>query len=430
MHSILSLYAAGVIALGTTTSAFAGPAVFSDLGFEQARTSNIESGGILVVKMTAEWCGPCKMMDRTTWVDDNVIAWFDQHGTAIAVDVDEHSKVSESLSVRAMPTMIAFQAGKEIDRVVGYQAAEELLVWLNGMKDGITGEERVQSELAALKQRGEAGDMQARLDYAQQLTELGRHEESLVEFVWLWNNMLDESPSMAGVRLSFMLGSIERLISEYPQAGVRFRKIRDDLVPYTNLQNDKFDRSRFNDWLRLTEMFQEDDVVRKWFDDAIAAGIFEQTESIPAVVRGFAPRLFEYGFYKEAAQLINDPVARIERDIESLAQLRDKSGPYAEFPDEYIGTLTAYQQDDLIKEASLWAAALLMVERDEEALRISSRVTKALGNEFEVQVRRAFLNQAIELGSVRSYHERWVKEHLDGEDDQAELLKQVQGLLE
>src|SRR6476659_3119569 len=103
------------------------PALFSDLEFATALERATAERKILLVDATAAWCGPCQMMDRTTWVDPAVIAWLHDRTLAIQIDVDAEKEVARQLRIEAMPTIIAFIEGKEFDRVVGAKKPKDLL---------------------------------------------------------------------------------------------------------------------------------------------------------------------------------------------------------------------------------------------------------------------------------------------------------------
>ncbi|MEM7228349.1 MAG: thioredoxin family protein [Planctomycetota bacterium] len=130
---VLFLVVIIVLAMRAGVSRATSETVLQDIAFDAALATNTTDGKVLVVKATASWCGPCKEMDRTTWVDANVHTWFDANGTAITVDVDDEAETAARLRVQAMPTMIAFRSGQEVDRAVGYMDGRELLRWLDGV---------------------------------------------------------------------------------------------------------------------------------------------------------------------------------------------------------------------------------------------------------------------------------------------------------
>ncbi|RMH29485.1 MAG: thioredoxin, partial [Planctomycetota bacterium] len=122
------------------------PPVFSDLSYEGAIAAAREQGRLLIVDGTAEWCGPCNQMDATTWVDPRVVEWLGKRAVAVQVDVDAEPDTAQALGINAMPTVIAFRDGAEIDRFVGYRAADDVLEWLNLVSEG-------RSMLDVLKER-------------------------------------------------------------------------------------------------------------------------------------------------------------------------------------------------------------------------------------------------------------------------------------
>jgi thiol:disulfide interchange protein len=78
------------------------PPVFKQASFKDALAETVGTDKILIVKGTAEWCGPCKQMDRTTWRDQKVVQWVKDNGLAIQVDVEpqdprdaDHDRVPE-----------------------------------------------------------------------------------------------------------------------------------------------------------------------------------------------------------------------------------------------------------------------------------------------------------------------------------------------
>jgi len=82
-----------------------------DAKIEEAKST----GKIVVVDFTATWCGPCRLMapifTELSKKFSNLIF--------LKVDVDEVQDVTAKWEVRAMPTFIFIQNGKQIDKIIG-----------------------------------------------------------------------------------------------------------------------------------------------------------------------------------------------------------------------------------------------------------------------------------------------------------------------
>jgi thiol-disulfide isomerase/thioredoxin len=109
-------------AVETTAGNVSAPQVFQRLEFGAARERALAERKLLLVDATAEWCGPCKMMDRTTWVDKDVVAWVRDHAIALQIDVDAEKAFAQEFRITAMPTIIAFVDDTEFDRGRGEEA--------------------------------------------------------------------------------------------------------------------------------------------------------------------------------------------------------------------------------------------------------------------------------------------------------------------
>lgn len=119
------------LGLGGCDGAVPTPAIFAGSTYADALKANASDGKILIVKATAEWCPPCKQMNRDTFTDQSVIDWINAHGVAIQLDTDENPSIAGELGVQTIPTLIVFRGGKEIARASGYQGAGEFVSWLD-----------------------------------------------------------------------------------------------------------------------------------------------------------------------------------------------------------------------------------------------------------------------------------------------------------
>ena len=77
-----------------------------------------------VLRFTASWCGPCKMLARNLEeVNTNV--------PIEVVDIDVNTEAAMDYGVRGVPTLIMLNGNTEMKRLVGMQSLKQLEDWLN-----------------------------------------------------------------------------------------------------------------------------------------------------------------------------------------------------------------------------------------------------------------------------------------------------------
>ncbi len=79
----------------------------------------------------ASWCGPCKMMARTTFKDAEVGEFFNANFINVKMDMEKHpegTRLSNDLYLTAYPTMYFLNySEKPIYKTLGYLKAKKLI---------------------------------------------------------------------------------------------------------------------------------------------------------------------------------------------------------------------------------------------------------------------------------------------------------------
>ena len=70
----------------------------------------------VVVDFWAPWCGPCRMLAPTI---EKLAGEYEGKVKVGKMNTDENQDTPGSLRISAIPTVLVFQDGKEVDRLVG-----------------------------------------------------------------------------------------------------------------------------------------------------------------------------------------------------------------------------------------------------------------------------------------------------------------------
>lgn len=117
---------------------------FLNEGYEQALLKAKQENKPVFVDFFATWCGPCKQLEKTVFIDPEVKAYYDKHFVCVRVDVDKEPKLAQKYRVQSIPTLIFLNSkGKEIRRVTSLVSKERFL----HMGQEITGERPTYPEL-------------------------------------------------------------------------------------------------------------------------------------------------------------------------------------------------------------------------------------------------------------------------------------------
>jgi thiol-disulfide isomerase/thioredoxin len=127
----------------------------------------------LLVTFYTDWCGWCRKLERTTFVDPGFVGLV-RFAVPVRLNGDREKGLAALLRVSSYPTSVLLnRRGKEIGRIVGYRPPEEFSGLLSSLL-------AVREPLAAARAAADAhpADADALYDYADALLAVGQYEEA------------------------------------------------------------------------------------------------------------------------------------------------------------------------------------------------------------------------------------------------------------
>ena len=90
----------------------------SEITKDEFQSKVLDSEGTVLVKFGAEWCGPCKMMDKSLeQLEESVI---------YKIDVDKEIDLMNEYKVRGVPTLLKFVDGQLEKTHIGVLSLKQL----------------------------------------------------------------------------------------------------------------------------------------------------------------------------------------------------------------------------------------------------------------------------------------------------------------
>ena len=94
--------------------------------YETAQKIALSTNRFLLVDFFANWCGPCKEMDKNSWSNEEV-KLLTQDFVLLKVDIDFNKDLANKYSVSSIPNIFILDGnGKKLISFLGYQSPGEL----------------------------------------------------------------------------------------------------------------------------------------------------------------------------------------------------------------------------------------------------------------------------------------------------------------
>jgi thiol-disulfide isomerase/thioredoxin len=333
---------------------------FQELTFDQALAAAKRDNKVVMIDYFTTWCGPCKKLDRTTWTDAEVIAWLREKTIALKIDAEKEVELARKHNIAGYPTMIFLKSdGSEVGRLVGYKSAKRFLSEANDALGGKTGVARAKDDLV-----GHEKDPMARSQYARELTQAGRYEEALAEYLWCFDEGAKAFPSYSGVRVSFLLSDIVQLGQRYPPA-IKALEDRRDAAESRLLGESGGSDEDASDAVALNRDLGSPQRTLALYD------ALKKTKPLSARMRHSFSRellgpLVDARRYQDAVELFDDPRGYVTWQIK-IHRARPKLDQDDESLKAMLAQLEEDQVNELVSECGRVYEALLGIGKPEKA---------------------------------------------------------------
>jgi thioredoxin 1 len=89
----------------------------------------LDSSKPVLVDFWAVWCAPCKMLAP---VIEQVSKKLEENIEVAKLDVDQNPQTSMTYGITSIPTLILFNQGKPVGKIVGFKPADQIEAAIRG----------------------------------------------------------------------------------------------------------------------------------------------------------------------------------------------------------------------------------------------------------------------------------------------------------
>jgi thiol-disulfide isomerase/thioredoxin len=364
--------------------------VFSSLNFDQALARAKKEKKVVFIDFYATWCGPCKMLDKTTWQDPKVIKWLEENTIPLKIDAEKEVELAKRYGVRAYPTMAFINPdGKILDTIIGYHPPEKFLPKAVAYLSGKSSVDMAREEL-----RGHENDPWYRLRYAGALVDHGQTEKALTELLWCFDSGPKYDPK-------FREGGLLRVVSALSSLSKQSDAAKNELqIRRDQIQKQFVAEPNVQVWLSLLAVMNrglgQPERMLTLFDELMAkgdSGKVARQRICPLVLLS----LIEAKRYQDLLDNTQNPVKGFEAwqtDLQKQSQQLEARLPKAEYLRELDKIHLA-----IIRHYGAFYEALVGVGRIEEAETLARNLAK-FDNRPETLTR--LMNHAVRAGNRKS----------------------------
>jgi len=101
---------------------------FQKLNYDKAIEKAKSDKKIVMIDFYADWCSPCKQLDKDTFSEQKVQKFLTDKTVAIKINTDDNAKLVKEYKITGIPCIVFLNGeGKEVGRLVGFRPAEKFL---------------------------------------------------------------------------------------------------------------------------------------------------------------------------------------------------------------------------------------------------------------------------------------------------------------
>lgn len=328
------------------------PAALSTLTHDQILSRSRETNSLVFADFTADWCAPCRVMQRETWPDPRIAAWLKAHDASLYSVTFFPDTMAAPLKISGIPLVIVYRRGQELDRLPSRRSADEVLAWFDTVSQGRTHVQALRQRAAELTNQNSTAEAAARFDLVQALIRTDQPAAAAPDLLWLWQHrdLLKQAGPTYTNATAQLPAYITQAIEADPTSRPTFDALRSPTNPgdYLTLSHALGDTRALADWFEQQPTPPPDtDLIASHRNQLWSALIAEHR--YPAAVRLvelFVPAVT----YARNRLSPDDPVRKMlapEERARALAEAR------AEITDLHTALLATHRDTDAARIADL-----------------------------------------------------------------------------